>query len=101
MCGLYLVANTEWGNRFSNAFVQHLATPMSDHLPIILRILGLSPGMARRSKFHFKEMWVSHEECKDMNAFSWNGATFEGDILDKIKHCGSLVMFNANSKPNI
>lgn len=54
------LANKDWPMLFSDATVEHLATEVSNHIPILLNTAGQRKAIGQRP-FQFLKAWTSDE----------------------------------------
>ncbi|XP_075665213.1 uncharacterized protein LOC142634846 [Castanea sativa] len=84
-----LVTNS-WFMKFAGSRVFHLTCTSSDHVPILISLLGLSPPV-RKKIFHFEQMWLSDSSCEEVVYSVWGSGSGLGDggnILRKVERCG-------------
>jgi hypothetical protein len=51
------LANNSWLNQFSNALLENLVAPVSDHYPLLLHRCYVSRPHAPPRKFRYENMW--------------------------------------------
>ncbi|KAL8159991.1 hypothetical protein V2J09_001528 [Rumex salicifolius] len=71
-CLDHALCNGNWSLRFPDACVQHLSTAYSDHLPILIRLAGISSSSGNNRPFRFQAAWLQHEGFKDLIESSWS-----------------------------
>ncbi|CAM8995263.1 unnamed protein product [Rhodiola kirilowii] len=77
-----VLANPEWRNLFPDAFVYHLSTFHSDHVPIQL---CFQPVQSRRTKlFRYEAMWSRDSRFKEFVISLWNKQASHLNFLDKL-----------------
>jgi len=65
-------ASTEWSALFPDAEVQHLDENLSDHLPILLRLVApRGRRRQRRQQFRFENMWIQEDSCRQVIQGAW------------------------------
>ncbi|XP_038697213.1 uncharacterized protein LOC119994946 [Tripterygium wilfordii] len=66
-----VVSSDSWSQQFLGAYLRHLASPASDHSPLLLTI-SRGPTISNRScRFHFEEFWCKIPECESIIKNSW------------------------------
>lgn len=83
------VASYEWFLRFSGAKVTNVQAIGSDHMPILVEVLGPENQYEKFRKnwgerFHFEEMWAEYKDCEDIVKSIWEN---EGDFIGKTNAC--------------
>ena len=64
----------------------HLSSHASDHLPIILQVIGSKKVQQKgRRRFHFEEAWLLHEDYEDMIKQAWESGGSNSSLLDLVK----------------
>ena len=59
------LGNNEFLIRFPGSRVFHLSSMMSDHIPLLINLLGLEAS-PRKKVFRFEEMWLSDTQCREI-----------------------------------
>ena len=60
-------ASAEWRELFPHVKVSHLQASYSDHIPILINIIGLDQwGRRKKIPQRFEEKWASHAECENV-----------------------------------
>ena len=80
-----LVTNS-WFMRFVGSRLFHLTCTSSDHVPILISLLGLIPPIWKKL-FHFEQMWLSNSSCEKVVFSAWgsgSGHDDGGDILREV-----------------
>ena len=95
---------SSWFLKFPGSKVYHLRCDSSDHIPLLIRLLGLD---APRQKFFFRfeEMWLSNREGEEVIFSVWHSGDtlgFEGGVSQKIDKCGKeLTWWDRNVFSNV
>jgi hypothetical protein len=90
------VANDIWRDAFPDSQVEHLASPCSDHCPIVLRFSGTEQIQARRKCLHYEIFWEREPESSDVIKNSWVATGDKADLGD-IKNSLRKVMLELQS----
>lgn len=87
-----LVANTSWTNLFLDSHVRHGAIAYSDHIPILLNMIGeFLPSYKGPKLFKFEAMWLGAQKCLDIVEEcqgSVSKHTITKVVIDRIKTYG-------------
>ena len=59
------VATPCWNNRFQNAYVEHICSTRSDHLPVLL-CFGKKLEYRRKKEFRYEALWEREETLQSM-----------------------------------
>ncbi|KAM0908155.1 hypothetical protein ACQ4PT_015643 [Festuca glaucescens] len=70
------VASADWLDMFGEAVVEHLVSPVSDHTPILVRLLQ----EARQPRRHYEVWWEQEAELPELIAQAWQEAGPKGDL---------------------
>ena len=76
--------------KFGGSRVYRLSCNSSDHILILISLLGLNPP-TRKKIFRFEQMWLSNSSCEEVVVSAWGSGCevgFESDILRKVEKCG-------------
>ena len=80
------MATTEWRVKFPRSIVTHLSSHASDHLPILLQVIGSKKVQQKeRRRFQFEEAWLLHEDCEDVIKQAWESGGSGSSLLDLVK----------------
>lgn len=77
--------NRDWRGFAHAASVQHMSFPGSDHLPVLIRIIG-QPQTGSRCKnrpWRFNAHWIRKEECQKVVKEGWESA-LDPDCFDRL-----------------
>ena len=86
-------ATLDWLEHFCNLIVHHLVNATSDHCPLPLT----EASSLRRSKerrFHFKALWTTKADCKEVIEEVWNSGSNLGTssgFAARLKQCSSAL----------
>ena len=86
-------ATLDWLEHFCNLIVHHLMNTTSDHCPLPLT----EASSLRRSKerrFHFKALWTTKADCKEVIEEVWNSGSNLGTssgFAARLKQCSSAL----------
>lgn len=82
------VATADWLGKFPTTKIFHLECGTFDHKSLVILLEGISKK--NRKPWHFEQMRLDEEGCRDVVGSAW-GETFPGDpmgkVLQKIHHC--------------
>ncbi|XP_065619215.1 uncharacterized protein LOC136063166 [Quercus suber] len=93
------MATPKWMNLFPEAKLYHLTSSVSDHSPLVLRMVKNKKGNKRaRQSFRFESMWLRDQRCEEVVQAAWEegmvtstGSTL-GNCLEKCR--ASLQAWN-------
>lgn len=75
------VATTNWMDRFPYATVTHLASPSSDHCPLLVSVVQESPPARRERQCYYEIMWEREASLDDCVVEAWEREQTRGDYL--------------------
>ena len=78
------LANQDWRAMFPAATVTVLEASTSDHLPILLE-LKRKLYVPKTHRFHFENMWIKEEQCRQLVQKGWQ-VTGGRTILEKMEY---------------
>ncbi|KAJ8423958.1 hypothetical protein Cgig2_007562 [Carnegiea gigantea] len=99
-------ADTEWSLLFLNAFVSHINSDISYHLPILLKCHPrINKRSAQKRLLMFENIWFTEPACKDMVTATWfstSHANAVDNLLSRLSKCSSeLDHWNRTSFGNV
>jgi hypothetical protein len=74
------VASADWRDMFGEAAVEHIASLVSDHTPILVRLLQEHRVPARQPRRHYEVWWEREAELPELIAQAWQEAGPKGDL---------------------
>ncbi|XP_042942831.1 uncharacterized protein LOC122277013 [Carya illinoinensis] len=79
------VANTQWRELFKGVRVEGLTGRCSDHLPILLTMMGKEEKQCKRKfPFRFEVGWIKEDKCEQLVRQGWNRKGFMGDPIRRV-----------------
>ncbi|XP_042988726.1 uncharacterized protein LOC122316260 [Carya illinoinensis] len=79
------VANTQWRELFKGVRVEGLIGRCSDHLPILLTMMGKEEKQCKRKfPFRFEAGWIKEDKCEQLVRQGWNRKGFMGDPIRRV-----------------
>lgn len=77
-----ICANASWTTIFPESFVEHLAYPGSDHIPILFHVhrSPLTVGGNRRRPWRFEAQWMSRSECEEIIREAWDSQSANDSV---------------------
>ena len=86
-------ATLDWLEHFCNIKVHHLVDTTSDHCPLLLTETS-SLKRSKERRFHFKALWTTRADCKDVIKEVWNSGSNLGTpsgLAVGLKQCSSAL----------
>lgn len=99
-------ASAEWIELFPHVKVSHLQASYSNHIPILINIIGPDQrGRTKKIPCRFEEKWASHAECENVIRQAWETRACPRSpmyrLFEKIKRCRlALVEWSRNTFSN-
>lgn len=75
------ICSCDWRIFFLEAKVIHLARMLSNHCPLLIKLLPHGSSFRLNRPFQFHTMWMQHATYEELISNSWSTAT--GDIISK------------------
>ncbi|XP_075645526.1 uncharacterized protein LOC142616592 [Castanea sativa] len=92
------LATQGWMDVFPNAKLYHLSTSVSDHSPLLLRMIHKPRKLKGKKCFRFESMWLKDHQCEEVVKEAWEEGCLsaQGHVLNNcLKMCQSkLDMWN-------
>ncbi|XP_042988724.1 uncharacterized protein LOC122316257 [Carya illinoinensis] len=80
------VVNNQWRLMYKEVKVEGLAGRCSDHLPVLLSLMGYEERIRRREcPFRFEASWIKEEGAKQIVRLGWNKDGPRGDPIKRIQ----------------
>lgn len=78
-----VLATLEWINLFPLAKLYHISSSVSNHVPLVLRMVPKPRGWRQKKPFWFELMWLKDQRCEQVVNDAWlKGMTSaEGNVL--------------------
>jgi len=80
------LANNAWFNLFSNALLENLVAPASDHYSILLHRCHAPRAPIQNRKLRYENVWQMELRFKTMVAYSWH-MPLTPSIIPKLTIC--------------
>ena len=68
------IATSSWRDIFCDTIVQHLVSPCSDHLPILIKIEQEQRSLPRKPRRHYEIFWERSAELPERINAAWEQA---------------------------
>jgi len=82
------MATPEWMSLFPEAKLYHLSSSVSDHSPLVLRMIRNKRGNKRaRKMFRFESMWLRDQRCEEVVQAAWE----EGKVTSTRSTLGNCL----------
>jgi hypothetical protein len=90
------LANNSWLNQFSNALLENLVAPVSNHYPLLLHRCYVSRPHAPPRKFRYENMWQLEPGFMEIVTDSWN-LHLTDSITPKLFACADDISVWSNT----
>ena len=74
------VASAEWMNRFFDASITHLTSPVSDHCPLLLSVKQEPQRRGGGHQIYYEIMWECEASLRECIAQGWEEENTKGDL---------------------
>ena len=88
------LATLEWVRLFPLVKLYHLSSPVSNHAPLVLRMVLNPWGRKQKKLFRFESMWLKDQRCKQVVNDAWQKglSSVEGNTLQNcLDQCRSSL----------
>jgi hypothetical protein len=75
-----VAATAEWRDLFADTCVEHLVSPVSDHNPVLVRLIKESRASPRQARRHYEVWWERAAELPELIASAWEETGQKRDL---------------------